>query len=266
LEESAMTVTLEHVETNITIACNNACVGCNHFVPLQQPKGSFMTPEQLAHDLEHFGKVAHIRKYAFIGGEPTLHPKLLELVEVARRSEIADRIEIWTNGQTLRNKMGDWPHFWSAFDSIIVSAYPGKLSDDDIIWTDSKCQESGVAFELKDERKQPYFTRLLEPAPTDQWRTQAKYNACWYKTYTRVLDWGYFYRCCTSPFIPSVIQGLPKETDGIAVEGLTEDALIDFLGQVKPATACQMCAGHGANAIPWSEERDPVKWLEMSAR
>lgn len=261
-----MTVLLEHVESNINIACNNSCTACNHLVVPQRKTAHRwnMTPEQLGHDLYEFGKVARIRKYAFIGGEPTLHPMLRELAFVARSfPNVFDELEIWTNGQTL-GMQGDW--FWQAFDRIIVSAYPGKLTDADIEWMREQCAAHNTAFELKDERNAPYFTRLLEPKPTDKWQTQAKYNACWYRTYTRVLDWGYFYRCCTSPFIPSVIQGLPKEIDGIAVEGLTEDGLLDFLNQTKPATACQMCAGHGANAIPWAEERDPQKWLEMSAR
>lgn len=258
-------MTLPHLETNITIACNNSCVACNHFVPLQrkQARASMVTPEGLLSDLTNLGRVARAAKYAFIGGEPTLHPGLRQMVDVARAVGIADELEIWTNGQTLRgnNKLNGW--FWWAFDRVVVSAYPGKLTDDDLQWMADAANEAGVKFEVKDERKQPYFTRLLESEPTDEARTRAKYRRCWYRTYCHVLDHGAFYRCCTSPFIPEFVLGQPN-TDGIPVEGITEEALRAFLGQEEPMDSCRVCAGHGAEPVAWVEIREPVAWVEAS--
>ncbi len=258
-------VFLRHLETNITIACNNSCVACNHFVVPQRAvaRHSFITPAQLELNLRHFGRVAHVGAYAMIGGEPTLHPKLPDLLQVARESGIADTLEVWTNGQTLRRMR---PQFWASLDVLVVSAYPGKLGDEDLGWIREKCADAGVRFDLKDERNQPYFTRLLEAEPTDAAATADKYRRCWYRTYTRVLDHGYFYRCCTSPFIPKLLLGQPEGTDGIPVEGLTVEALRTFLDQPEPAASCTVCAGHGANPVPWAEFRRPDEWLNASAR
>ena len=90
---------IEHVETNVTLACQNTCVGCNHFAPIQTAQP--ITVAQLAHDLSALGKVARVNRWAAIGGEPTLHPQIGELLKAARESGTVGIIEVWTNGYAL---------------------------------------------------------------------------------------------------------------------------------------------------------------------
>lgn len=258
---------LSHLETNCTIACQNGCASCNHFSPYQKKDfaRSYITAAQLEHDLSHLGKVAHVAGYAMIGGEPLLHPHLVDLLTVARDSGIADRLEVWTNGQLLRRAK---PDFWRAFDLLVVSVYPGKLTDEDIDWIRAKAADEGLQCDLKDERRFPNFTQLLETVPTGQRETAQKYAACWFRTYSRVLDNGYFYRCCTSPFIPKLLLGLPEGADGIAVEGVTEEALLRFLSQPEAPASCSVCAGRntpGAVPVTWREESNPEAWLAASS-
>ena len=261
-------LTIPHLETNCTAACQNRCISCNHFVPMDVPnvKASMARPEQMERDLRLLGRVLHADAYGMLGGEPTLHPQLVDLLNVARASQIADRVEVWTNGQRLR-QMGD--DFWTAFDVLVVSAYPGKLADDDLAWIAAKSAEAGVRLEVKDERRYPNFTQLLEAAPTGPLATQSKYRACWFKGYSRVVDDGFFFRCCTSPYIPRLLQGRPFGADGLAVdEGLTEAKVAAFLGQPYAMESCKICAGRNTpSAVPvaWREIDDPAEWLAASS-
>jgi hypothetical protein len=110
---------------------------------------------------------------------------------------------------------------------------------------------------------------LLKPEPSDARGTQATYDQCWFKTYSRVLDNGYFYRCCTSPYIPKLLQSRPEGSDGLRVdEQLTEQQVFDFLGQRTAMESCTICAGRNtpsARPVPWSEVKDPQAWLNASS-
>lgn len=263
-------IRLIHLETNICIACTLRCLNCNHFVAAQvdQFKSSMMPPEVLERDLRHFTRVAHVDGYAMIGGEPTLHPQLVDLLGVARRSGVCDTLEVWTNGIRVAQKFGDSHPLWQSFDLLVLSRYPGKLEDAEVDEIAARCKEHGVRLRIMDERVAPNWTRLLDPEPTDDAYTQLKYDKCWFKGYSRVLDWGYFARCCTSPFIPRLLQGRQFGDDMLRVdEHLTEEKLRTFLEQPTFMESCRICAGRdtpSAVSVEWKEERDPEKWIQAS--
>lgn len=248
-------ITLSHLETNVTTACQNACVSCNHFIPIQ--RGGYVSPEQVKRDLTAFAKVAHTPRYALIGGEPLLHKKLLEIADIARASGIADELEVWTNGIKLAAQ-GD--EFWQAFDRVVLTVYPNHPLDMDAI--KRAADKNKTELEVKDGPR--YFTRLLDRDMAHELQAARRYQACWYRTFTHVLDNGYFYRCCTSPYIPKLLLGLPEGTDGLAVKGITEEKLRAFLSESGPMKSCYRCAGHNAEHINWREERK--NWLEESAK
>jgi cyclic pyranopterin phosphate synthase len=255
---------LPHLETNVTAACQNRCISCNHFVPLTEQRPFMLDPAQMQRDLAIFSRFVHVGAYGMLGGEPTLHPKLPELIQIAKDSRIADRIEVWTNGQRVEKLP---PAFWaSPFDAMVLSRYPGKLTDAQLDEIAALCTANGKILEVKDEGAYPNFTRLLKPKPT---RAQETYDACWFKTYSRVLDNGYFYRCCTTPYIPKLLLGMPEGTDGLRVdEHLTADAIVRFLNQRGAMQSCGICAGRNtpdAVGQKWVEIRDPKEWLDRSS-
>lgn len=243
---------LPHLETNITVACQNKCVSCNHFVPLQKPW--YADVEVIKRDLAALSKVAHAKAYGLLGGEPTLHPQIVEILIIANVAGIADTIEVWTNGMRL-DQMPD--EFWRLTDRLVVSVYPGKLAEG---WKERMWQKAarfGTEIQIKDQEP---FTYLLNPKADPQ----AKYDACWYRTFTHVVDNGFFYRCCTSPFIPKLLQGLPEGTDGLPLEGITEQKLKEFMERKVYMKACEMCAGHKAARHQWQEAPKRSEWLALS--
>lgn len=243
-----------HGETNITLACQNRCVGCNHFIPVQ--KAWFIEPDDLKRDLEMASKIVHFERYNLVGGEPTLHPQILTLLDIVRQSGIADTIEITTNGQGYK----DWDsELYLKINELIVTPY--KLSDNDLAEIKQNCDVYGTSFQIHPV----IFTECAYKEKSSDDVARDRYNACWYNVNRHVIDGGYFYRCCTAPFIPSVLLGLEKERDGIALEGLTEAGLADYLATRKVPASCYVCASNMGNRIEW-RETSRENWLNESVR
>jgi hypothetical protein len=259
-------INLPHLETNVTVACQLRCVNCNHFVALQthEAKKRLADPVQVFQDLSTLSRFLHVDAWGALGGEPLLHPHLVDVLTAVAKSRIADTIEVWTNGVAVR-KQG--PAFWDAFDRLVVSVYPGTLEDSEINWIKAACKEANVQCAIKDERTVPNFERLLEPVPTVEPQTTQKYRACFFKDYSRVADNDFFYRCCTSPFIPRLLLNLPEGTDGLRISTMTEEALVQFLGRTEGMVSCNLCSGldpRVRHRADWREERDPGQWTKAS--
>jgi len=261
-------ITLPNLDCDVTSNCNLSCVSCDRLVvPYRGSRDIPSTsPTRVAHDLFHFGKIARTKRWAALGGEPTLHKDLVEILAAVRDSGVADEIAVWTNGMRLR-KMP--PEFWRAFDTLVVSLYPGKVDDAGKEWITRKCADEGVALEMKDERYSVgNWTQLLEATPTDEAATRIKFASCWYAKYCRTLNYGHLFLCCVSPHLPQLLQGRPFGADGICIEGLTEERLQTFLDRTEPLGACTICAGRSTPstvAQPWREVRDPAEWQRASA-
>ena len=257
-------IKIPHLETDVTTACQLSCVACNHHVPLWRAAGpKHADPRQVEIDLFTLSNILHADVWGALGGEPTLNPKLVDILKIARESGIADTIEVWTNGLTLPRMSEE---FWRSFDVLVLSIYPGKHDEDSLAWIAAKCADTGRVLSLRDERNQPNFRTLLEPKRTSPVETKKKFAGCFFRHFSRVANWGYFYTCCCAPHMSTLVQGQKENRDGIKIFGLTEDQLNQYLNRTNPLNACFTCAGRDtAVSIPWREERDPEKWLRASA-
>lgn len=256
-------ILVPHLETDITMACQLSCVGCNHAVPLWRSHGVWRSdPNQVSLDLNHLSTILHADVWGALGGEPTLHPQLVDILTVARESGVADKLEVWTNGITLPRMS---PQFWRAFDILVLSVYEGKHTDASLAWITSKCADEGVQLVVKDERTWHNFRNNLEPVPTIGEATRAKFAGCFFRHFSRVANRGYFFTCCCAPHLPLLVQGRDYGSDGVAIEGLTEGGLRAYLERTEPLGCCNICAGRDtAKPIQWREERNPVAWLRAS--
>jgi hypothetical protein len=257
-------ILIPHLETDVTQACQLSCVACNHEVPLWRKFGPWQADaEQVEKDLNHLATFLHAERWGALGGEPTLHRNLVDILLVARDSGIAERTEVWSNGLLLP-RMG--PDFWRSFDILVLSVYPGKHDESSLDWITKKCQDESVELVVKDERKHPNFKTLFEPVPTGDSATRAKFAGCFFRSFSRVANYGFFFTCCCAPHMPMLVQGKPFGTDGVRIETLTEEGLLAYLTRTEPLGACANCAGRDtAVSIPWSEQRDSAKWLKESA-
>lgn len=245
-------VTFPHTETNVTLACQNRCVSCNHFIPAQKPW--FCDPAIVERDLGMASKIMHAQIHNLVGGEPTLHPEIVTLLEIVKRSGICDRREITSNGQGCER----WPdELYKNLDDLIITPYKIGQEQKDLIT--AKCAE----FSVRLEWHPVIFTWAAYKQPHHPERARTLYRHCWYNINRHVIDEGFFYRCCTAPFIPSVLLGLEKTHDGIALDGLTEQGLVDYMNQPQTPASCSVCASNAGTQIPW-RETTREKWLDES--
>jgi GTP 3',8-cyclase len=259
-------ITIPHLETDITQACQMSCVACNHSVPLWRTRkgGPWSAdPVIVQRDLTHLAKFMHTPVWGALGGEPTLHPKLVDILKIARDSGIADQLEVWTNGLTL-SKMSK--EFWKSFDILVISIYPDKMSEAYLSSMRQVCVDNGVVWSPRDERLNPNFKTMLESVPTSPVATKQKYDGCFFRHFSRSASYGFFFTCCCGPHIPMLIQDQPFGTDGIRIEDIpNEEVLHAYLTKTDPLGACTVCAGRDtAVSIPWSEEKNPLMWVRKS--
>lgn len=262
--QGAGVIRIPHLETDVTMACQLSCASCNHFVPLWRPHHPLRTSVwAVERDLTKLATLIHADAWGALGGEPTLHPDLCDILAAARRSGVADQIEVWTNGLQLARMP---PRFWTLFDRLVLSVYAGKLSESDLVEIDLRCQDAGVELRVYDERVRHNFRALLENEPTDIQRTRQKWNACFFRGYSRVADEGFFFTCCCSPHAPVLLHGLPFGTDGIEIATLTADTLNQYLERTTPLVSCSTCAlaEPSRHPVAWREERDAQRWLDAS--
>jgi hypothetical protein len=218
--------------------------------------------EDVKRDIDNAAKVLHAKVGCLLGGEPTSHPQLVELMRHAAASGICDRVQVLTNGMRL-HRMSD--EFWAELDWLKISVYPGKTPDVNVELAKARQRRYGFDLDFYAVESDPFRAVLTDRArePED---AQSVYEGCWYRTYTRKVERGHFYRCCTSPSISQTVLGLPPDHDGIALDGLTPAALREFLDRPQHMASCTRCYGNTGPVLEqWTEERSSHEaWMAAS--
>lgn len=91
---------IENIDYHIIDACNLNCASCNHFCPLV-PSGSDKgkSIEQITSDLNLLSKIgSEFNTLSLLGGEPTLHPQLAKILDIARNIFPDKDIHLISNG------------------------------------------------------------------------------------------------------------------------------------------------------------------------
>jgi hypothetical protein len=180
-----------------------------------------------------------------MGGEPLLHPRLIEILTAARESSVADRVRLVTNGLLL-------PRYdaalWRNVDEVEISIYPGhSLSPGDLATCERYAAEHGVLLRTK------YFDRFRETS-AELGTDDAGLVARIYKTCNIAHAWschnvddGYFYKCPQSVMLPLALDAphLPPHQDGLKIEDIPSFAqtLLEYLSSAQPLHACRYCLG-----------------------
>jgi MoaA/NifB/PqqE/SkfB family radical SAM enzyme len=120
------------IEVHITEHCNLNCKGCSHFSSLAGEE--YLNPLDFERDCIRLSQLTN-KLYAFklLGGEPLLHPKIVEFNNIARKYFPDIPIQIITNG-TLLTKQDDefWINCRKNKIQILISQYPIKLNKSEI--------------------------------------------------------------------------------------------------------------------------------------
>lgn len=237
---------LPKFETNITSACTLRCTCCDHYSPMLEPW--FVPPEQVERDLAAAGRIMHAQDYRLIGGEPTLHKQIDDLIDIAHASGVMDTVSVWTNGMLLKKMT---PAFWDKVDGITVTVYP-RLGDENLQWIRNKVRDEGVRFQ---EVHHPHFNRTFSRNPLPAGEAASQYKTCIYRSCNE-YDNGWFYHCNNSQFIAQRIMGLAEGVDGINLYTATEEEFRAYLDDKDHHyQACTRCV---------QTKLIPVQWHEVS--
>jgi hypothetical protein len=126
-------------EIHLAEHCNLNCASCNHFSPLAGEE--YLDVDSYRNDCARIAELTngHIEMIRLMGGEPLLHPQLIEIMKISRQFfDNGTLIEIVTNGILLPKQPAE---FWAQCKEnavrIFISKYPIKLNLD-LIETVSK--------------------------------------------------------------------------------------------------------------------------------
>jgi hypothetical protein len=232
------------LEAHVVDHCNLTCASCCSLSPFL-PRWT-LDPRDLARDLERARTALAPRVFKLVGGEPLLHPALEELVAVARRSAIAPKISLTTNGLLL-TRTADL--LWSSIDAMTISIYPRPSLDDAEI---AEIEARAARFEVSlNWKHQGEFVVMDRETPClDEAATRAIYDACWLRERCHMLRDGRFYACTRPPHMQSM-HGVDFTGDGVSLDGGGDLAprLLDYLARPEPLSACARCFGGNAKLV-----------------
>jgi len=240
-------------EIDIVHHCNLRCRACGHFSPYA--KRHFVSPKSIQKDLSILKKYFHIGELRLMGGEPLLHPSLLDVVKVAK-SGIADKVVLVTNGLLLHS-IGD--DLWKAIDELVVSVYPkteGKLSRHFAEFLDKE-KKFGVMSQLRYQRS---FREVFAGKGTNDTSLIKKiYGTCQNAHVAKCynINEGFLFKCPQAAFMGRVLKkwGLTQpESDSVKIEDSPEfeNKAQKYLNSAEPLWSCRYCLGSAGRRIPHS--------------
>jgi len=138
---------LNRLRFNISITehCNLNCKYCCTFSPIAEK--IFLDVQTLSLDLHKLSEITNgeIDEIVLAGGEPLLHPKLVEIMDIVRKYFPSGEIIIITNGILLNKQPNE---FWNACQknriNIRITHYPIKLDFESL---KNKAEKEAVSLE-----------------------------------------------------------------------------------------------------------------------
>lgn len=246
-------IEIPHLDLNVVRHCNMKCVSCSHVSPYAVPWS--MTMEMIERDLNVLKPILHPKSVTIVGGEPTIHKQIVDIIRLVKRIRIDDRCMVVTNGKIL-HKMTE--EFWQELEILRLSVY-GNISPDTKPLIEKKREQYGFEFEAHDF---PEFFQQFDVVPDG-----SSFYECPWKTDCYTVHDGKFFLCPQSAFFQEVFDDLKmnpnSEKDYLSLDGITEESLRAFMDRKTPLNACTKCRGYG-NSQPWREAKSKADFLTAS--
>ena len=118
----------EKIEIHLAENCNLGCKYCSHFSNIADEE--YYDIEKFEKDIKQlaFATNKSVARLKLLGGEPLLHPKINDCLDIARKYFPDSNIELTTNGILLNSKDKS---FWKTMNkndiTLILSVYPVKV-------------------------------------------------------------------------------------------------------------------------------------------
>jgi MoaA/NifB/PqqE/SkfB family radical SAM enzyme len=225
----------------------------------------FPTPESFQADLDRLSQAYRAKRIQLVGGEPLLNPQIVELVKIARRSEIASQVNLTTNGVLLPRMKDD---FWENVDLVTISLYPSvNIPEKDLEYVRARAAESNTMLNL---RGRPDFRRtILTEANQSRIKTSLIFKTCKsaHKYQCHLLHEGRLFKCAAPAFLAEYLAAMNKNGYDSSRDALyiheSRDLFNDlkrFLFDTKPLSACSYCLGYVGKRLEHGQiSREVVK-------
>ena len=240
------------IEYNLTEHCNLRCAGCDHASP-HLPR-MFADIESFQRDLLALAQVCHFDELRLLGGEPLLHPRLVEFLEFASQSGVSDTITVVTNGVLLHTVDDE---VFRLIDTLRVSLYPGVTVRADM----DELRRLGVelGFTLSVKRISKFRQTLINSPHKSPDVVKEVYQHCGL-THTwccHTVHDGRYYKCPQAHLLGTrmALTGVAienRQVDGVPIHGnpRLREELIEYLLSDKPLDACSYCLGTSGREFP----------------
>ena len=224
----------------LTDHCNLRCDNCS--THSQYNKNHFSSFKMFEADIKKMSKHFHASNFMLMGGEPTLHPKLLDYINIVKSTGFCHNINLYTNG-TLLHRMPD--ELFKEVDLLVVGQYPGTTIDylklKDLL--DEKLDKFGTQYKLRPFTEfNIYHTDTIE---TNYEINKQKFLECdaAFTDNCHVIQDGYYYKCL-SPYVNSKYKGYDNTLSGINIHDKEFPSnLFNHLLTDEPIDACKTCNG-----------------------
>jgi hypothetical protein len=233
------------LEAHVVDHCNLRCEHCCTLSPRLAARA--VDPARLERDLRAAATLLQPHVFKLTGGEPLLHPRLVEVLEAARASGISRRVSMTTNALAARSAPD---RIWRLLDRVTVSWYASApLPDATLDHVRAACARHDVMLTVK---RIDRFQVLDAPAPHDDGGAAA-YRACWLKQRCHLIRDGRFYACTRPPHLAAVLGLDLAEDDGVPLHDPDMSAtLLRYLERDEPLASCRHCLGASG---PWRPHR-----------
>lgn len=255
-----------HIEYSITDICNRNCRSCSHLAPLA------FAPEFVSE--EEFTRVCKILRrllpdthtFWLTGGEPTLHPVFLRLLEIACGIFENSYIGIFTNGIMLK-KFAAYDKLWefTARNNIVWAVTPYDIGAEYFreLFTEKNCENN-----LTIVQGGKIFTKLVNYSQGKS-VSHEKYLRCGWERCKINVRGGKIYNCPSSEFSDLFAAYFGKqltltESDYLTVdENLTRERIEKFRGPMPFCSQCDISRRFKDIFMNSPSERNIGEWSDL---
>ncbi|GHV57157.1 hypothetical protein FACS1894182_05300 [Bacteroidia bacterium] len=249
-------------ELPVTYHCNLNCKSCGHCCPLA--KEHFQDVEALERDFKRLSQLSkrQIELVSLMGGEPLLHPQLIDIMCMAR-SYFNGKIIIVTNGILLLKQSEE---FWKACHGnnidIEMSFYPINVDVEKIVETAKNYDVSFICRREKSGKQLPWYQANKDV--DGRQNISKNFTNCSIANQIITLDKGRLYTCGTpnhyrrfNSYFGDTFEISPKDSIDI-YEAKNLKEIMKFLS--RPIPFCRYCKHW--EAIEWGlSKREMSEWV-----
>lgn len=250
--------TLQYLEIHIVDHCNLNCKGCSHFSPLSPPK--FIDVKEFEEDLHQLkNHIIEINQLRLMGGEPLLHPNLVEFLTIARKIYPNNNISLVSNGILIPSLKKNVLKTLNKLNiRVDLTIYPTKKQNLEEYLT--ILNNFGVASEIV--KTDMFYQHISLNNSRDK---NISFKDCRSHFYCPALKQGKLYQCSGLAYIHLLFKHFNIKSRHLP-EGLNiYNSKIDFNEIIKfintPDSSCENCF-YGSNSYKWEiSKKEMSEWI-----